>query len=349
MGYTHIDEGERRRIERAINSRKGVRAIARMTGRSPSTIAEEIRRNSVRNKYTRKRAHEKARLRRKRSKIQCMKVAMDPELKTFVTTEIENDQSPEGISGRLRYVRTDLAYASTKAIYKFVHSSHGRQIEKHLYSKAVQKKGGPKRGQKKPALNGRMMIDKRPARIEKREEFGHFEGDFIESGANGKGSLLILVERKTRYPFLAYTEDKTTTHINNLVAELLRGVPVRSITLDNDLSFQKHAELSRLVGTTIFFCNPFHSWEKGTVENRNRGVRRYAPKKTNFSLVPAERIKEIETILRTRYMKCLKFKTPHEAWDIEMAKWKRREEKKQKRASMKSLSASIIRNNWCSA
>ena len=47
MGYTHIDDNERRRIEKAINSGKGVRDIARMTGRSPSTISEEIRRNSV--------------------------------------------------------------------------------------------------------------------------------------------------------------------------------------------------------------------------------------------------------------------------------------------------------------
>ena len=49
------------------------------------------------------------------------------------------------------------------------------------------------------------MIGKRPKKVEKRKEFGHFEGDFIESGKDGKGSLLVLVERKTRYPFLIYT------------------------------------------------------------------------------------------------------------------------------------------------
>jgi IS30 family transposase len=349
MGYTHIDENERRRIEGAVEAGKGVREIARMTGRSPGTISEELERNSVRKKYSRQRAEAKATLRRRLSKVQCLKVAMDPVLKAFVTKEIENDQSPEGISGRLKKVETGMQYASTKAIYAFVHSPHGRKIEKHLYSKAVKKKGGPRRGERKCKFDGRTMIDKRPKSVEKRKEFGHFEGDFIESGKDGKGSLLVLVERKTRYPFLVYTENKTTAHINRLIADTLKGVPVRSITLDNDLSFQKHKELSALVGVIVFFCNPYHSWEKGTVENRNGRVRRYVPKKTNLGAVPIERFKEIETILRTRYMKCLDFKTPAEAWEIEIEKARLRAKRRQERARVSALPASIIQKSRCSA
>ena len=186
------------------------------------------------------------------------------------------------------------------------------------------------------------MIDKRPRSVEKREEFGHFEGDFIESGKDGKGSLLVLVERKTRYPFLVYTEDKTTAHINALVAGTLGAVPVRSITLDNDLSFQKHKELSELVGAVVFFCHPYCSHEKGTVENRNRCVRRYVQKRTDLSSVPVERFKEIETILRTRYMKCLNFKTPEEALKIEIEKARGRTKKSGERVRVRALPAPII-------
>ena len=320
-----------------------------MLDRSVSSISEEIANNSVKGVYKADAAQRKADLRRERSKVQCLKVAMDSKLKEFVTREIGNDQSPEGISGRLKEVRTDLQYASAKAIYAFVHSPHGRKIEKHLYSKAVKKKGGPKRGEKKCKQDGRIMIDKRPKRVENRKEFGHFEGDFIESGKDGMGSLLVLVERKTRYPFLIYTEDKSTAHINGLIAEALIGIPVRSITLDNDVAFQKHKELSELVGTIVFFCNPYHSWEKGTVENRNRAVRRYAPKKTNLSTISIERFKEIETILRTRYMKCLKFNMPQEAWDIEVEKVRTCIEKQTKESTLNVLPASIIQISRCSA
>lgn len=323
--------------------------IAGMLGRSVSSVSEEISSNSVRDVYRADGAHHKARLRRKRSKAQCLKVAMDPALKKFVTEEIENDQSPEAIAGRLKHIERDIAYASTKAIYKFIHSPHGRKIEKHLYSKAVKRKGGPKRGERKCKLDGRTMIDKRPKSVEKRTEFGHFEGDFIASGKDGNGSLLVLVERKTRYPFLVYTKDKSTAHINTLISQTLNDVPVRSITLDNDLSFQKHKELSDLVGSIVFFCNPYHSWEKGTVENRNRAVRRYVPKKTDLSSISIERFAEIEKILRTRYMTCLKFRTPQEAWGLEIEKAKKQLAKRAEKSTMTTLPASIIQDTRCSA
>ena len=69
---------------------------------------------------------------------------------------------------------------------------HGRPFEQFLYSKIVRKKGGPKRG-KTTVTDGRTSIEQRPARVEKRKEFGHVEGDFIESGKDGTGSFLVLV------------------------------------------------------------------------------------------------------------------------------------------------------------
>lgn len=293
--------------------------------RSPNTISEEIRRNSVRGIYTRNRAHQKSSVRRKQSKIQCMKVAMDRDLKDYVVERLRNDQSPENISGRIATKDLHIQYASPKAIYTFAHSVHGRQIEKHLYSKAVKKKGGPKRGSGKKGLDGRILIDKRPAHVEKRLTWGHFEGDFIESGKDGSGSVLVLVERKTRFPFLAYTGDRANNCVNTLIEQELGGIPVKSITLDNDVSFQKHEELSTLINATVFFCHPYCSHEKGTVENRNKAIRRYLPKRTNLSRIPLERIKEIEQILRTRYMKCLGFRTPQEAWDEEMEQWRKKQ------------------------
>ena len=70
-------------------------------------------------------------------------------------------------------------------------------------------------------IDGRTMIDERPKKVEKRLEFGHYEGDFIESGKDGTGSLLVIVERKTRYPFLCYLEDRTTASVNRTVDELI--------------------------------------------------------------------------------------------------------------------------------
>jgi transposase, IS30 family len=316
----HLEYCERRSIERFLGKEMGIRAIARALKRSPSTISTEIVLGSVRGIYRADRAEKKADLRRKQSKQKCLKVAMNPILKAYVTAQLIAEQSPEGISGRLKEHEHQIPYASTKAIYNFIDSDHGGPLEHHLYRKRVKRHGGRKRGSIAVSDATKVSIIDRPRSIETREEFGHFEGDFIESGRDGTGSLLVLVERKTRYPFLIYTEDKTTLTINQLIAGCLNNVPVLSLTLDNDISFQKHEALSELIQTTVYFTRPYTSSDKGTVENRNGRIREFVPKGCDLSQVPAEMIALAEQVLRTCFMKCLNFRTPEEVWDEEMQK-----------------------------
>lgn len=318
--FAHICLYERQRIERYLKKKKSRRFIAAKLDRSMSSVVDEVNKNSVRGRYNAKKAHFKAYQKRWRSKVQCMKVNQDADLKRFVIEAMEkDDQSPEGISGRLKNVERRLQYASPKAIYNFVYSPNGRQVERHLYSKAVHKKPGKKRDTP-VTIDGRTMIDKRPKKVDSRLEFGHYEGDFIESGKDGEGSLLVMVERKTRYPFLRYLDDRSNANVNRNVGELLHGLPVKSFTIDNDISFQKHEELSELIDAAVFFCHPQCPHEKGTVENRNKAIRRYVKKKSDLSKYPNEHFLEVERKLRDRFMECLGYKTPREAFIHELRK-----------------------------
>ena len=320
--FKHFCLYERQRIEKYLRKRESRRFIAGKLGRSVSSVSDEIKNNSVHGIYNAKKAHFKAYQKRWRAKLQCMKVAMDPLLKRFVIDSMTyEDQSPQGISGRLKHVERTIQYASAKAIYNFVWSPGGRQIERHLYSMAVHKKPGRKRDTP-VTIDGRTMIDKRPKGVENRLEFGHYEGDFIESGRDGKGSLLVLVERKTRCPFIRYLEDRSNANVNRIVEETLSGLPVRSFTIDNDISFQKHEELSELIKAAVFFCHPQCPHEKGTVENRNKAIRRYVKKKSDLSLYSKEFIAEVERKLRDRFMECLNYKTPREVFTEELHKQK---------------------------
>jgi len=324
--YVHFCLHERQRIQRYLRKQKSLRFIADKLERSVSSISDEIKNNSVNGVYDAKKAHHKAYVKRQNSKVQCMKVSTDIELREFVETNIKDDQSPEGISGRLKEVEKHIQYASAKAIYKFVYSVNGRQIESHLYHNAVKRKGGAK----KPRNNfgdGRTTIEKRPKRINLRAEFGHFEGDFIESGEDGKGSLLVIVERKTRYPFLMYLENRDTVTVNNAISSLLFGIDIRSLTLDNDLSFQKHKELSEILDSIVYFCHPHCPHEKGTTENRNKAIRRYAKKGSDLSQYPISHFEMIEEKLRTRFMECLNYRTPKEMFGRELQKQKIKQQK----------------------
>jgi IS30 family transposase len=317
----HIDIAERRAIERALKNDKGVNEIARTRKRSKSSISEEIRAGTKDGVYHATYADARARKRRRSAKQKCLKVALEPMLKMYVTEGLTKNQSPEAISGRLKEHDTHLLYASPKAIYHFVHSPHGRPLEHHLHRARVKRKSGPKRGSARARDITKRMITERPLHIQERQEFGHYEGDFIVSGKHGSGALLVLVERKTRRVFMIHVSDRSAEAVNALIGTLLAGAPIRSITLDNDISFVKHEELSLLIAADVYFARPYTSQDKGSVENRNKSVREFVPKGCDISQIPDATIYMAETHLNTRYMKCLAWCTPLEAWEEEMASW----------------------------
>ena len=115
--FKHFNLDERKRIMWFLGQEKSLRFIAIKLGRSVSSISSEIKLNSTKGDYDAKKANHKAYVKREHSKRDCLKVAINTELKSFVIKGIEDDQSPAGLSGRLKEVQKDIQYASTKAIY----------------------------------------------------------------------------------------------------------------------------------------------------------------------------------------------------------------------------------------
>jgi transposase, IS30 family len=306
----HFSFAERVRIETYLNERISKREIARRLGREPSSVRYEIRENSIRKRYTAEGAHTKAQRRRWRAKWQVLKVAMHKELKAYVNTHVRQYWSPEAIAGRIRYVDRHLPRVGKDAIYAYLESPHGRSLEPFLWWK------GKKRRTSVPrvTIDGRTMIDKRPKSVATRASYGHWEGDFIVSGKSGTGALLVLVERKSRYCIIRKLSNRRVSTVNRVLVEIFGSgqLLVDSLTIDNDISFQKHEEMSALIGAPIYFCHPYHSWEKGSVEKMNQLIRRFIPKRTNIALVPEARVREVEKLLNNRPLKCLQFLTPSE-------------------------------------
>jgi Transposase and inactivated derivatives, IS30 family len=307
----HITKADRSEIEILLARNYSSRKISLALGKAHDAVGYEIRNNSVNGIYNAQKAHRKAYARRKYSKYQGMKVREDKQLEEYVHEKLALDWSPEEISGRIKHIEKRIKYASASAIYKYVYSVHGRWLERFLRYKNKRKKGGNR--SKVTGLKDRIFIQDRPKIIGKRRRFGDWEGDFIVSGKNGSGALLVLVERKTRYVIIRRLLSRDTTAVNAAILEMTGGMLyVNSLTIDNDISFQKHKQLSKSLGAPVFFCQPYHSWEKGAVENMNKWIRQYAPKKTDISQLTDGYIEFVENRLNNRPRKCLKFRTPFE-------------------------------------
>jgi len=64
---------------------------------------------------------------------------------------------------------------------------------------------------------------------------------------------------------------------------------------DNGTEFAEHQKIAQKLKIDFFFTNPYASWEKGLIENTNKLIRQYIPKKINFETINRQQIKEIQS------------------------------------------------------
>ena len=302
--YCHLSFEERFAIE--VMYRKGteIRSIAEFLGRSPNTVSREIQKHSVNGEYEAKKAKQKSLAERWRAKEQCLKVSMSGFLCIFVEERLGKPYrwSPKQISGYLK--REYGIICSAKAIYKFAES---RGLGHLLFWGWNKHKGGRKRNHWKHIQDGRKYIEERPTK----KEVGHLEMDFIVS-KESPWVLLVVVDRFAKRTWVRKLPNRKRDTIRAALSSMFHGVALRSITTDNDIAFTCWRELEVLLNTSIYFTHPYHSWEKGLVENTNRWIRCFVPKRRNIESVSEEEMQEILSFLNDRPREMIGFQTPSE-------------------------------------
>lgn len=299
---------ERNEIAILLQREYSRRDIAHALDRSVSTISDEINRNRVYGRYNPTKAHQKAYVRRHDASFRGKKIVAYSELRTFIEGALCDGQSPEAIAGRIRYRERHLPRVGKNTIYRFLDSPYGRLIQEKR-----KKKKRPRGHRKVTQLQDRTFIDERPKIIEKRGRVGDGEGDFIISGKSGKGILLVVVDRKLRVAFLERILTVTIDEVHAAFMRIQRRFPeLRTLSLDNDLLFNMHKALEQLLRITIYFCHPYHSWEKGSVENANGVIRKEIPKGSDLSRYDDDLFPALEEKLNQRFLKCLNYATPEE-------------------------------------
>lgn len=289
-----------------LKAGKSFGEISRVLERGLSTISEEVNEKGGRETYDARRAQHRAYLKQYWKKRECNKVAMNGDLSRYVEKSLSRGLSPESISARIEEEKR-YEYASSKSIRKFIIKRPS--LERFLFWNRNNQKSGPKR--KGEYLNDleRKFIELRPN--EALCEYGHWEGDFIVSKWN-PWVLLVLVEKFSKTFKLALLPNRNNDLINETVVSLLKGFLVKTLTLDNDIAFIKWKQLEVMLGAEIFFCHPYHSWEKGLVENANRWIRQFVPKKTDLSKLSIGNVQWIEDWFNHLPRVCLNGRTAYE-------------------------------------
>lgn len=313
--YKHLSLLERERV--AILKAEGLsmRAIGRALDRDHGTISRELKRNkwelmpgyypSVANSFASERkskACEKYRLR-------------NPEVRKIVHQLLSLHWSPEIISGWLKRHHPD-KFVSHEAIYQYIYKKAKQFIPCLPRQHQKRRKKKNLRKTRKVKIPHRTSILERPFLINQRLEFGHWESDAIVSRQN-LFCLNVLVERKSRYAKITKLS-RNSAHLTQRAIKLrLIDLPKEarlSITYDNGSENTQHEAINDFLETQSYFCEPYHSWEKGSVENLNGLIRRFFPKSSDLKKIKPHQLAKVEFWLNNRPRKCLNFKTPAEVF-----------------------------------
>jgi IS30 family transposase len=318
--YKQMGLEERERFAILMAKGHSLREVAKILGRHHSTLSRELLKSDVRKFtwcYIPYLADIRAERRRKASRP--WRVLKNASVRAYVEEKIPLGWSPEQVSGR---IKIDLPGQSVshEAIYKFIYYQADHLIEylsrkrKSRYPKYRGRRSGKRRSPVR--IPNRTHISKRPRSALVRKVFGHWESDSVVSKASPE-SLNVLVERKSRFTCMTKLKRKTARQTYEAIHRRLSCLSKRarrSITYDNGSENFQHELVNQALGTTSYFCSPYHSWEKGTVENTNSLIRRFIPKKTDIAKVTDLEIQTYENLLNNRPRKCLGYRTPKEVF-----------------------------------
>lgn len=231
-----------------------------------------------------------------------LKIGKSFDFVRYIENRVVNDKiSPCAVLGEIKRKGLFDFSISKTTLYRYIRSGDiftritmkDVKLKQRRYKKATVKR--PPKG---------TSIEQRPAEISARKTFGHWEMDCVLGKQGTKETLLAFTERLTRYEIVYKMPD----HKSETVVRFLNKLEKRfgrnfrkvfkSITVDNGSEFSDFAALEKSIyggkRTSIFYCHPYTSCERGSNERLNREIRRLIPKGTDLSTISDKYLQTVE-------------------------------------------------------
>lgn len=324
-------------IERGVRAGWSATRIAQAIGKHRTTVAREVARGSGvradkspvgdalcklgkgrRAVYRSAVAQERSRRRARRPKP----CKLTGQFATVVAGLLQADWSPQQIARLLPalYPERQDWRVSHETIYQSLFVQTRGQLRKELTahlrsSRTTRRARGP---QTRGKLAGAVPISVRPAEANDRAVPGHWEGDLLLGGI-GKGAVITLVERSTRFVLLAPLPDThRSIDLQQVLTPMIASLPDqlrRTLTWDRGKEMARHAQIAIDADIDIYFCDPHSPWQRGSNENTNGLLRQYWPKGCDMRNLTQADCDDIALRLNTRPRQTLTWKTPQQALD----------------------------------
>lgn len=314
---SRLTHAQRCQIEAYLSTGASHTAIARVIGVHQSTISREIKRNAGSNDAYRAECAQCKRDERVRAAAEQPR-KVKPEHYVYIDERLAAGDSPDVIAQGLSAPHLRLSTPWVYALIDRQVQAGDDDLKGYLLRKY--KKRRPKRKISAGAglIPNRVDIAQRPAVVNDRLAFGHWEGDTIV-GAGHQGSVVTLLERKTRqlvcFPLNHRTKDAVA---DGIIAWLYDAKDtVLTLTFDNGGEFAAHERIARELGCDIYFAKPYHSWQRGASENVNGLLRRFLPKGESLLDVDPTRVATAAATINAMRRRVLSFDSAQMRFEAE--------------------------------
>ncbi len=341
--HRQLDYNDRIKIEALYSAKHTPKEIAKQMEVHISTIYRELKRGEYQRLdgrtwiyYTTYSAEvaQKDHDYKQSSKGAPLKIGNDHNLAAYIETMIiEHKQSPDAVIGRIRCkgITFDTSIC-TRTLYNYI----DKGLFLHLTNKHLPMRGQRKRNYKKvrpvrSKLPLCMSIEKRPEDANERQ-FGHWEMDTVIGKAAAKPCLLVLTERNTRHELIIKLKSKSQLEVQKALNRIERiygkNFPqvFKTITCDNGSEFinpkaiEQSSKRKGKKRTTVYYCHPYSSYERGSNENANSIIRRFIPKGIDISKYNDKQIMVIQSWMNNYPRRILGYNTSAELFNEQLQK-----------------------------
>lgn len=312
MSYKQIGNEDFNCIAKMLRANFSYSEIARTINKNVSSVSRHVRDNGGRDNYDIREVKRRKRYRR----IEAMDKTrvIKGVLLRMIVTRLKDHLSPEQISGDLKLSGWNV---SSSAIYEYL-NTRAPHLKMYLRSRKgkYRRRQGTKKREFERELVKKQRIDQRPEVINTRSRLGDFEGDTM-LGKDKRVRIVTYVDRRSGYLVAFLLPRLNAELLAKLTCKNFKSISKdkkHSITFDNGTEFSAWEQIEIEAGMMIYFCYPYHSWERGTNENTNGLIRQYFPKSYDFNLITKEELDSVVQKLNTRPRKRLGYLTPKDVF-----------------------------------
>lgn len=318
--YRHLTQADRDRLEALFDSGTKQKEIAKILKVDPGTVSREIKRNRRRRtsegqplpepgRYDADTAQHKTRVRRAYASFRGKRIEENKDLRNLIVVKLGLHWSPDTIAGWMKRHRVK-PRANKDTIYDWLYKTARGSWYCHLLFSGHKRRRRIGKRPKRTMIPNRKGLIMRPRGATNRTRYGHREGDTVVSGkkTGGRAALAVSKDRKAHHILLRKIPSLKPDDFNRAVNEMDRAAATLSMTLDNGIENVKHERLP----FPAFFCDPHAPWQKGSVENEVRLLRRYIKKGSDIGAYSDDYIQWVEDITNGKPRKSLDYATPDE-------------------------------------